>query len=55
MYQRGSSAIIISTGQSLNGVDLKTYIEQMLQGLSMTRCLAAEAAADKAGKSATGK
>ncbi len=54
IYQRGSTAIT-TTGLALKGPELKVYIEQMRERLSVTRCLAAEAAADKARKSATGK
>ncbi len=46
IYLSGSSAIT-TTGQALKGPTLKVYIEQMMDRLSVTRCLAAEAAADK--------
>ena len=54
IYLRKSLAVV-STGQVLKGPALEAYIEQMQQRLSVIHCLAAEAASDKARKSATGK
>lgn len=54
IFQSGSSTVA-PTGQALKGPVLKTYIGQMRERLSVIRCLAAEAAADKARKSAVGK
>jgi len=54
IHQRGTGAII-RTGVTLEGPALGTYVEQMGERLSVIRCLAAEAAADKAGKSAAGQ
>lgn len=54
MYDRRSS-VVVSTGLTLKGLALKTYLEQTRNRLSVIRCLAAEAAADKARKLATGQ
>ena len=51
IYLRGSSAVV-TTGQVLKGPLLQDYVKQMRDRLSVIRCLGAEAAADKARKSA---
>jgi hypothetical protein len=44
MQARGSTAIT-RTGVRLNGKDLQSYIDQMMQRLTVIRCLAQEARA----------